>query len=191
MTTLYPTYPRLHVLLGAAMPGLQLSNAVAKALEDALTEAHEHAPPPAFFARLRGIAHSHAADGQAWRERQLSEGRGRELAEATRCLAALSACGGVLLAAQSARETDDAQAQCPPQVEEGLLYAVVVLADHAGALVAPDACAPLLQSRAVARLRGGHGIGGIRADQGRHLPEQVMAVESTVPTKVGTRQSGS
>jgi len=94
------------------MPGLQLSNAVAEALEDALTEAHEHAPPPAFFARLYGIAQSHAADGQVWRERQLSEGRGRELAEATRCLAALSACGGVLLAAQSARETDDAQAQC-------------------------------------------------------------------------------
>lgn len=126
------------------MPGLQLSNGVAEALEDALTEAHEHAPPPAFFARLYGIAQSHAADGQVWRERQLSDVRGRELAEATRCLAALSACGGVLLAAQSARETDDAQAQCPPQVEEGLLHAVVVLADHAGALVEPDACAPLL-----------------------------------------------
>ncbi|ENE2728837.1 TPA: hypothetical protein ACKP89_002867 [Stenotrophomonas maltophilia] len=144
MTTLYPTYPRLHVLLGAAMPGLQLSNAVAEALEDALTEAHEHAPPPAFFARLHGIAQSHAADGQVWRERQLSDVRGRELTEATRCLAALSACGGVLLAAQSARETDDAQAQCPPQVEECLLQAVVVLADHASALVEADACAPLL-----------------------------------------------
>jgi len=138
----FPTYPRLQALLGAALPGLQLSNAVAEALEDALTEANEQAPPSAFFARLRGITHSHAADGQPWRERQLSEARGRELAEATRCLAALSACGGVLLAAQSARETDDAQ--CPPQVEEGLLHAVVVLADHAGALVEPDACAPLL-----------------------------------------------
>ncbi|HDS1533358.1 TPA: hypothetical protein QEK88_003252 [Stenotrophomonas maltophilia] len=141
MTTFYPTYPHLHVLLGAAMPGLQLSNAAAESLEDALTEAHEHAPPPAFFARLHGIARSHAADGQVWRERQLSDVRGGELAEATRCLAALSACGGVLLAAQSARKTDDAQAQCPPQVEEGLLHAVVVLADHANALVAPGACA--------------------------------------------------
>lgn len=54
--------------------------------------------------------------------------------------ATLSACGGVLLAAQSACEA----AQCPPQVEEGLLHAVLVLADHAGALVEPDACAPLL-----------------------------------------------
>ncbi|MEN5262702.1 hypothetical protein [Stenotrophomonas hibiscicola] len=134
----FPTYPRLQALLGAALPGLQLSNAVAEALEDALAEANEQAPPSAFFARLRGIAHSHGADGQAWRERQLSEARGRELAEATRCLAALSACGGVLLAAQSAREMEDAAAQCPPQVEEGLLHAVVVLADHAGALVAPE-----------------------------------------------------
>ena len=107
-------------------------------MEDALTDVHEQAPPSAFFARLRGIAHSHGADGQIWRERQLSEARGRELAEATRCLAAVSACGGVLLAAQSAREIDDTQAQCPPQVEEGLLHAVVVLADHAGALVAPE-----------------------------------------------------
>ncbi|MBA0449885.1 hypothetical protein [Stenotrophomonas maltophilia] len=144
MNTLYPTYPRLQALLGAALPGLQLSNATAEALEDALTEAHEHAPPSAFFARLRGIAHSRTADGQAWRERQLSEARGRELAEATRCMAAVSACGGVLLAAQSAREMDDAQAQCPPQVEEGLLHAVMVLADHAGALVEPDACTSLL-----------------------------------------------
>lgn len=143
MNTPHPTYPRLHALLGAALPGLQLSTAVAEALEDALAEANEQAPPSAFFARLRGIAH-HAADGQAWRERQLSEARSRDLAEATRCLAAVSACGGVLLAAQSAREMDDAQAQCPPQVEEGLLHAVVVLADHAGALVEPDACAPLL-----------------------------------------------
>ena len=144
MNTPHPTYPRLQALLGAALPGLQLPTTAAEALEDALAEANEQALPSAFFARLRGIAHSHPADGQAWRERQLSEGRGRELAEATRCLAALSACGGVLLAAQSARETDDAQAQCPPQVEEGLLHAVAVLADHAGALVAPDACAPLL-----------------------------------------------
>lgn len=144
MNTPHPTYPRLQALLGAALPGLQLPTTAAEALEDALAEANEQAPPSAFFARLRGIAHSHAADGQAWRERQLSEGRGRELAEATRCLAALSACGGVLLAAQSARETDDAQAQCPPQVEERLLHAMVVLADHAGALVEPDACAPLL-----------------------------------------------
>lgn len=144
MTTLYPAYPRLQALLGAALPGLRLSNAAAEALEDALTEAHEHTPPSAFFARLHGIAHSHAADGQAWRERQLSEARGRELAEATRCLAAVSACGGVLFAAQSAREMDDAAAQCPPQVEAGLLHAVVVLADRAGALVEPDARAPLL-----------------------------------------------
>jgi len=143
MNTPYPTYPRLQALLGAALPDLQLSTTAAEALEDALTEADEQAPQSAFFARLRGIAHSHGADGQAWRERQLSEARGRELAEATRCLAALSACGGVLLAAQSAREMDDAQVQCPPQVEEGLLHAVVVLADHAGALVEPDACAPL------------------------------------------------
>lgn len=144
MNTPYPTYPRLHALLGAALPGLQLPRTAAEALEGALTEAHEHAPPSAFFAALRGIANSHAADGQAWRERQLSEARGRELSEATRCMAAVSACGGVLLAAQSAREMDDAQAQCPPQVEEGLLHAVVVLADHAGALVEPEACAPLL-----------------------------------------------
>ncbi len=138
MNTLYPAYPRLQALLGTALPGLQLSNAAAEALEDALAEANEQAPPSAFFARLRGIAHNHGADGQAWRERQLSEARGRELAEATRCLAALSACGGVLLAAQSAREMEDASVQCPPQVEEGLLHAVVVLADHAGALVAPE-----------------------------------------------------
>jgi hypothetical protein len=143
MNTPYPTYPRLHALLGAALPGLQLSNAAAEALEDALAEANEHAPPSAFFARLRGIAHSHAADGQAWRERQLSEARGRDW---PRRRAAWRQClrAGVLLAAQSAREMDDAQAQCPPQVEEGLLHAVVVLADHAGALVEPDACAPLL-----------------------------------------------
>ncbi|KRG45349.1 MULTISPECIES: hypothetical protein [Stenotrophomonas] len=138
MNTPYPAYPRLQALLGAALPGLQLSNTAAEALEDALTEVHEQAPPSAFFARLHGVAHSHGADGQAWRERQLSEARGRELAEATRCLAALSACGGVLLAAQSAREMEDAAAQCPPQMEEGLLHAVVVLADHAGALVAPE-----------------------------------------------------
>lgn len=143
MNTPHPTYPRLQALLGAALPDLQLSTTAAEALEDALTEADEQAPQSAFFARLRGIANSHGADGQAWRERQLSEARSRELAEATRCLAAVSACGGVLLAAQSAREMDGAQAQCPPQVEEGLLHAVVVLADHAGALVEPDAGAPL------------------------------------------------
>lgn len=143
MNTPCPTYPRLQALLGAALPDLQLSTTAAEALEDALTEADEQAPPSAFFARLRGIANSHGADGQAWRERQLSEARSRELAEATRCLAAVSACGGVLPAAQSAREMDGAQAQCPPQVEEGLLHAVVVLADHAGALVEPDAGAPL------------------------------------------------
>ena len=144
MNTSHPTYPRLQALLGAALPGLQLSTTAAEALEDALTEVHEQAPPSAFFARLRGIAHSHAVDGQSWRERQLSEARGRELAEATRCLAAVSACGGVLLAAQSAREMDDATAQCPPQVEEGLLHAVVGLADHAGALVEPDTHASVL-----------------------------------------------
>lgn len=94
MNTPYPTYPRLQALLGAALPGLQLSTTAAESLEDALAEVNEQAPPSAFFARLRGIAHSHGADGQAWRERQLSEARGRELAEATRCLAALSACGG-------------------------------------------------------------------------------------------------
>ncbi|WP_262083663.1 hypothetical protein [Stenotrophomonas sp. SMYL41] len=88
---------------------------------------------------MRGIAHNHAADGQAWRERQLSEARARELAEATRCLTAVSACGGVFLAAQPAREMEDAPAQCPPQVEEGLLHAVVVLADHAGGPEAPGA----------------------------------------------------
>lgn len=140
MTTPHPAYPRLHTLLGTALPGLQLSDATAEALEDALAEAEDAAPAPAFFARLHGITHNHAADGRLWRERQLSEARGRELAEATRCLAAVSACGGVLLAAQSAREMDDAAAQCPPQVEEGLLHAVVVLADHAGALVKPGAC---------------------------------------------------
>jgi len=139
MNTPYPAYPRLHALLGDALPGLALPTPVAEALEDALCEGDGDAAPSAFFARLRGIAQSHAADGQAWRERHLSESRGRELAEATRCLAAVSACGGVLLAAQSAREMDDAAAQCPPQVEEGLLHAVVVLADHAGGLVAPGA----------------------------------------------------
>ncbi|MFV7456545.1 hypothetical protein ACNPMX_17330 [Stenotrophomonas maltophilia] len=74
MNTPYPTYPRLQALLGAALPGLQLSNTAAEALEDALTEVHEQAPPSAFFARLHGVAHRHGADGQAWRERQLSEG---------------------------------------------------------------------------------------------------------------------
>ncbi|HGM6731392.1 TPA: hypothetical protein ACKQBZ_002488 [Stenotrophomonas maltophilia] len=139
MNTPYPAYPRLHALLGDVLPDLALPTPVAEALEDALCEGDGDAAPSAFFARLRGIAQSHAADGQPWRERHLSEARGRELAEATRCLAAVSACGGVLLAAQSAREMDDAAAQCPPQVEEGLLHAVVVLADHAGGLVAPGA----------------------------------------------------
>ncbi len=86
MNTPYPNYPRLQALLGAALPGLQLSTTAAEALEDALAEVHEHAPPSAFFARLRDIAHNHAADGQPWRERQFSEARGREPAEATRCL---------------------------------------------------------------------------------------------------------
>ena len=35
MTTPYPTYPRLHTLLGDALPDLQLPNATAEALEDA------------------------------------------------------------------------------------------------------------------------------------------------------------
>ncbi len=139
MNTPYPAYPRLHALLGDSLPGLALPTPVAEALEDALCEGDGDVAPSAFFARLRGIAQSHAADGQPWRERHLGESRGRELAEATRCLAAVSACGGVLLAAQSAREMDDVAAQCPPQMEEGLLHAVVVLADHAGGLMAPDA----------------------------------------------------
>ncbi|AWH34427.1 hypothetical protein [Stenotrophomonas sp. SAU14A_NAIMI4_8] len=123
MTTLYPTYPRLQALLGNALPGLALPSAVAEALEDALMEAAETTPPSAFFTRLRGVAH------------EADDARGRGLADAARCLAALSACGSVLLAAQSARELDDVAAQCPAQVEEGLLQAVVVLAGHAGALV--------------------------------------------------------
>lgn len=123
MTTLYPTYPRLHALLGDALPDLALPNAVAEALEDALMEAAEAVPPSAFFARLRGMAQA------------VGDARGRGLAEVARSLAALSACGGVLLAAQSARELDDVAAQCPAQVEEGLLQAVVVLAEHADALV--------------------------------------------------------
>jgi hypothetical protein len=41
----------------------------------------------------------------------------------------------VLLATQAARELDDAEAQCPPQTEEGLLHAVQLLAEHAGALL--------------------------------------------------------
>ncbi|KAF1014809.1 MAG: hypothetical protein GAK31_02296 [Stenotrophomonas maltophilia] len=94
MTPSAPACPRLHALLGAALPGLQLSHSVTEALEDALAEAHEHAPLPAFFARLRSTAQRHAADGQHCHERHLSEARGRALAEATRCLAALSACGG-------------------------------------------------------------------------------------------------
>ena len=56
MTTLYPTHPRLHALLGNALPGLALPNAVAEALEDALIEAAVATPPSAFFARLRGVA---------------------------------------------------------------------------------------------------------------------------------------
>jgi len=51
MNTPHPTYPRLHALLGGALPGLQLSNAAAEALEDALTEVDAQAPPSAFFAR--------------------------------------------------------------------------------------------------------------------------------------------
>ena len=43
MNTPHPTYPRLQALLGAALPGLQLSTAVAEALEDALAEANEQA----------------------------------------------------------------------------------------------------------------------------------------------------
>ena len=84
MNTPHPTYPRLQASPGAALPGLQLPTTPAEALEDALAEANEQAPPSAFFARLRGIAHSHAADGQAWRERQLSEARGRDQGEAYR-----------------------------------------------------------------------------------------------------------
>lgn len=136
-----PAYPCLHAVLGDALAGLNLPDATAEVLENALNDAEEDAPPSAFFARLRGSARGHAADGQPWRERKLSDTRMRAFAESTRCLAAVSACGRVLLAAQAARELDDAQAQCPPQVEEGLLHAVVVLADHAGALVAADACA--------------------------------------------------
>ncbi len=138
MNTPYPAHPRLHALLGDALPGLSLPDATAEALESALNDAQDNAPPPAFFARLRGITRGHGADGQPWRERHLSDARARRLAEGTRCLAAVSACGKLLLAAQAARELDDEQAQCPPQVEEGLLHAVVVLADHAEALVASE-----------------------------------------------------
>ena len=117
MNTPHPTYPRLQALLGAALPGLQLSTAVAEALQDALAEANEQAPPSAFFARLSGIAHSHAADGQAWRERQLSEARGRHLAEATRCdvlllmetrsRAATPGAGWTLLARERRNSSED------------------------------------------------------------------------------------
>lgn len=137
MNTPYPTYPCLQSLLGDALSPLALPDATAKALEDALSVAEESAPPSAFFARLYGLAHGHGADGQPWQNRKLSDARMRGMAEATRCMAAVSACGRVLLAAQAARELDDAEAQCPPQVEEGLLHAVIVLADHADALVAP------------------------------------------------------
>lgn len=68
MTTPYPTYPRLHTLLGDALPDLQLPNATAEALEDALTEADEAAPTPAFFKRLRDVTRCHAADGEPWTE---------------------------------------------------------------------------------------------------------------------------
>lgn len=138
------TYPALHALqalLGDALTGLALPDATAEALEHALNAAEGSAPLSAFFAQLHGSMRGHTADGQPWHERRLSDTRMRALAAGTRCLAAVSACGRVLLAAQAARELDDAQAQCPPQVEEGLLHAVVVLADHAGALVASDACA--------------------------------------------------
>ncbi|SFR85928.1 hypothetical protein SAMN04487782_1367 [Stenotrophomonas maltophilia] len=137
MTLPHPTHPRLHALLGDALPGLKLSSTVAEALEHALTGAHDHVSVPAFFARLRGIAQGHGVDGRAWRELRLSEARARDMAEATRCLAAVSSCAVLLVAAQSARETDSADVHCPPQVEEGLLHAVLLLADHAGALMVP------------------------------------------------------
>ncbi|MEN5004852.1 hypothetical protein [Stenotrophomonas indicatrix] len=137
MTTPYPTYPRLHTLLGDALPDLQLPNATAEALEDALAEADEAAPTPAFFKRLRDVTRCHAADGEPWTELRITpaRARARDLACTTRCLLALSALGGVLLATQAARELDDAEAQCPPLSEEGLLHAVQLLADHAGALL--------------------------------------------------------
>jgi len=135
MTTLYPTYPRLHTLLGDAMPDLQLPNATAEALEDALTEAEQSAVTPAFFKRLRDVTRCHAADGEPWTELRITPARARDLACTTRCLLALSALGGVLLATQAARELDDAEAQCPPQTKEGLLHAVQLLAEHAGALL--------------------------------------------------------
>jgi len=136
MNTPYPTCRCLQSLLGDALSTLALPDATAKALEDALNEAEGSAPPSAFFAQLHGSMRGDAADGQPWQEQRLSDGRMRELVAGTRCLAAVSACGRVLLAAQAARELDDAHAQWPPQIEEGLLHAVVVLADHAGALVA-------------------------------------------------------
>ena len=142
MTLPHPTHPRLHALLGNALPGLRLPAAAADILEDALAAAHENVPQPAFFARLRSIARGDGANGQPWPETRITEARARDLAGATRCLAAVSSCAGLLLAAQAAREMDDARAHCPPQVEEGLLHAVQVLADHAGALVEPAAAVP-------------------------------------------------
>ncbi len=137
MSSPYSAYPLLYSLLGDALPDLALPDASAEALEGALGDAAGNSPPSAFFARLQGIAHGHGTDGHACREQWFSDSRMRKLAEGTRCLAAVSACGRVLLAAQAARELDDAEAQCPPQVEEGLLHAVIALADHAETLVAP------------------------------------------------------
>ena len=90
MNTPHPTYPRLQALLGAALPGLQLSTAVAEALEDALAEANEQAP--AFFA---GCAASLTATRPT--ARRGANGNSARRAAGTwprrRCLAAVSACG--------------------------------------------------------------------------------------------------
>lgn len=128
MTVPLPDYPRLHALLGDAVR--DLPNALAETMEDALCDAAESTPRPAFFSALESLRMPHCADGRAWTELRLSAARGQDLARATRTASGLAAVLSVLHAAHVAREEEGPATYPGSDVVDGLFRAGAALVEQ-------------------------------------------------------------
>ncbi|WMJ69647.1 hypothetical protein [Stenotrophomonas sp. 24(2023)] len=135
MSVLLPCYPRLHALIGDAVR--ELPTALAEKMEDALCDAAENAPTPAFFTVLDDHGRGHCADGEPWSELRLTPGRALDLARATRSLSGVSAVLAVLHAAHVAREDDGPALQPKAHVVDGLFRACAALSEQAERCLRP------------------------------------------------------
>ncbi|KAF1015544.1 MAG: hypothetical protein GAK31_01018 [Stenotrophomonas maltophilia] len=135
MSTPLPAYTRLRALIGDA--ARELPNALAEKMEDALCDAAEAEPTPAFFSALDDHGSGHCADGAPWSELRITPGRALDLARATRSVSGIAAVLAVLHAAHVAREDDGPALQPKAHVVDGLFRACEALSEQAERCLRP------------------------------------------------------